>query len=181
MGRVVRVKTISAGMRLLIDFGDWMYQPRAGESICVSGVCLTYAPSTGGDEGANLLGFDVIYETLDKTTLGTLEPASPVNLESSLTPSTPMGGHFVQGHIDGVGTITNVQKGEDWRITVRPPTVLMDYIIPKGSVAIDGVSMTFATVGDDTFELAAHSHNIKNHHAWAGRSRHASELGNRHG
>ncbi|MBI1335532.1 MAG: riboflavin synthase [Phycisphaera sp.] len=142
------------GVRLVIDTGNWQpdhAQPIAlGDSICVSGVCLTVA-----DIQPRKLGFDVIAQTLRMTTLGSLSPGSVVNLEPSVTAATPMGGHFVQGHVEGVGTFTNIQASQDeWRITVEPPFELMPCIIPKGSVAVDGVSMTVADVSPTTFDLA---------------------------
>jgi riboflavin synthase len=144
------------GRRLVIDRGAW--QPRSGkvghgDSIAVSGVCLTVASVEGGH-----LHFDVITETLNKTSLGHLRVGSGVNLESSLTASTPMGGHFVQGHVDGLGQVTAVQdRTEDWRIRIEVPADLIDYVVSKGSIAIDGVSMTVAAVSaapERWFEVA---------------------------
>jgi riboflavin synthase len=154
MGRVERITTTTTGARLLIDPGNWPYHPEHGASICVSGVCLTHAPSEDGSESANQLAFDVIRETLDRTTLGEWSAGRMVNLEPPLTPSSPMGGHFVQGHVDGVGTITGVGDEEDWRVIIQPPCALMDAIVPKGSIAVDGVSLTVAAVADDRFEVA---------------------------
>lgn len=149
-GKVAVATSTAAGMRFVVDHGGWDAAIAHGDSICVSGVCLT-AVETGG----STVSFDVIGETIDKTTLGQLAVESHVNLEASLTPSTPMGGHFVQGHVDGVGTYTTVDlQGVDCRLRIEPPGELMDYIVPKGSVSLDGVSMTIAAVGDDWFEVA---------------------------
>lgn len=98
--------------------------------------------------------FDVIAETLAKTSLGRRKPGDAVNLEPSLTLDTPIGGHFLQGHVDATGTVARVQAGADYRLTIRPPRDLMDYIVPKGSIAIDGVSLTVAGVQNDVFEVA---------------------------
>ncbi len=153
MGRIAAVIPNDFGVRLLIDPQGW--QPRGvalalGDSICISGVCLTLAALEGPT-----LGFDVIAETLRMTTLGQLVPGGRVNLEPSLTADTPMGGHFLQGHVDGVGQVTGLEAGQsEWRIGVTPPAALMDYIIPKGSVAIDGVSLTVASVSRSAFEVA---------------------------
>lgn len=151
-GTVRGIADQSAGKRLSVAVGQW--QPRSGEfrmgdSICVSGTCLTVAGMTGG-----VVQFDVIHETLNKTTLGGLRAGDSVNLESSLTATTPMGGHMVQGHIDGLGVIHRMQRGNDWRITVRAPAEVMEFVIPKGSITIDGVSLTVASVTREDFTVA---------------------------
>lgn len=154
MGKLKALHKRDFGARLIIDRCGWRPDGglviRHGDSICISGVCLTVAAFDD-----DTLEFDVITETLRYTNLGGLEVGGAVNLEPSLTASTPMGGHFVQGHIDGVGEVTHVQEGEDWRIRIRPDAKLKPYIIPKGSVAIDGVSMTIASVLESgEFEVA---------------------------
>ena len=153
-GRVAAIDRNPFGLRLTIKQPGWSFEhgyvPEHGHSICVSGCCLTVAEVT--DTG---LAFDVIAETLDKTTLGELDIGSEVNLEPSVTPNQPMGGHFMQGHVDAVGEVTAVRSTRDeWRTTVRPPAELMRYVITKGSVAIDGISLTLAAVHDDAFDLA---------------------------
>jgi riboflavin synthase len=141
------------GVRLVIDTTKWSpiagYQPACGDSICISGVCLTVVQAS-----PTQLQFDVIVETLAKTKLGDLRQGDAVNLEPAVTASQPLGGHFMQGHVDGVGVISHIQPGEDWRITVTPPAELMDYIVPKGSIALDGVSLTLAEVGPCDFAVA---------------------------
>lgn len=154
MGKIVATTPTAAGKRLVIDRGAWAPSSgRAigdGDSICVNGVCLTVA----GLDGPSL-HFDVIGETLAKTTLGTLRPGDAVNLEPSVTSDTPMSGHFVQGHVEGVGIVTRVQRQDsDIRLAIEPPAALMPYIIPKGSIALDGVSMTVAAVYERDFEVA---------------------------
>ncbi|MCC7146691.1 MAG: riboflavin synthase [Phycisphaeraceae bacterium] len=153
LGRVAAITPQPFGARLAIDPQSVPIHAQPGDSICVSGCCLTLAPSQGDRPGA--LAFDVIQETLAKTMLGTLKVGHPVNLEPSLTANTPLGGHFVQGHVDGVGQIARVQAGaEEYRITIRPPAELLPYIVPKGSVAIAGVSLTIASVTSDSFDVA---------------------------
>ncbi|MFA9477806.1 riboflavin synthase [Phycisphaerales bacterium AB-hyl4] len=142
------------GGRLVVSRAEWTpiggYEPTLGDSICLAGVCLTVVEAT-----AAALSFDVIAETLRCTTLGELKPGDAINLEPALLPSQPLGGHFLQGHVDGVGTVRNVHKADDeWRITIEPPTVMMDYVAPKGSIAIDGVSLTVASVSTSTFDVA---------------------------
>jgi len=129
--------------RLLIVAPAW-HTPALGESISVSGVCLTIVAAS--DATGGLLAFDAVPETLAKTTLGTLRPNSRVNLERSATPSTLLGGHLVQGHVDAVGRVICVQRSDDWRVRVEPPPALMEFMTPKGSVTIEGVSLTLAAV-----------------------------------
>lgn len=153
-GQIAAATSVPGGLRLTINVSHWEpeggYVVEPGHSICVSGVCLTVTRAE--HDG---LAFDVIRETLDKTTLGGLAVGDRVNIEPAVLPGQPLGGHFMQGHVDGVGAVTAIHAGEDeWRITVAPPAELMAYIIPKGSVAIDGVSLTLAEVHDDTFEVA---------------------------
>jgi len=151
MGCVAAITDQSAGKRLVIDCGDWRPRGgRAGDSISVSGVCLT---AVNIDQAK--IAFDVIGETLARTTLGNLALGDPVNLEPSVTADTPMSGHFVQGHVEGVGTVTKTQKGgQDMRVMIATPEALRKCIVPKGSVAIDGVSMTVASVEPNDFEVA---------------------------
>ncbi len=142
------------GRRLTVDVGDWRgrsgaFQP--GDSVAVQGVCLTIAEQQGGE-----LQFDVITETLSKTTLGDRGQGDVVNLESALTAATPMGGHIVQGHVDSVGRVIEIRHDEHEHIVaVRPLNEMLDYLTPKGSVTIDGVSLTIAALRDDqAFEVA---------------------------
>ncbi len=153
-GQIQRLTRHAFGVRLLIQpKSPLSLIPKDGDSVAVSGVCLTHAPGSDratSDEPKDVLTFDVIAETLGKTTLGQLEAGHQVNLETAVTASTPMGGHFVQGHVDGTGQVTAVEKGdEEWRIRVMPPSSLVSYIVPKGSVCIDGVSLTIADIGRD--------------------------------
>ncbi len=139
---VVRSAEAAAGgqaVRLAVAGPTWEFVP--GESIAVSGCCLTLAQS-----GHGTMQFDVVRETLNKTTLGDLKAGSKVNLERSLRLGDMLGGHIVQGHVDGTGTVERVQEGADWRMWVRPGSQLMKYMIPKGSLCLDGVSLTLAEV-----------------------------------
>lgn len=153
IGRIHAINSVAGGKRLTVNAGSW--KPRNGQfehgdSICVSGVCLTMTSLQ-----ASLLSFDVITETLSRSRLGQLAVGDPVNLESSLTANTAMGGHIVQGHVDGMGRIVKVTSTpQEFRVTVAPPSQLMDAIVPKGSVCIDGVSLTIASLTDSTFDVA---------------------------
>jgi riboflavin synthase len=142
------------GIRLLVDTAGWGHRPRLGESIAVSGCCLTVAEEP--DRAGGRLAFDAIAETLACTTLGCLRPGSRVNLERSLRADDLLGGHTVQGHIEGVGEVVAVDSADGYRLRIRPPADLMPCIVPKGSVAVDGVSLTIAAADprDATFEVA---------------------------
>lgn len=146
VGTVVRLDEVGHGRRLVIDPGGWSYAPKEGDSISVSGCCLTHAPAAG-EEGTGMLAFDVVAETLRKTSLGSLGPGARVNLEPCLTPSDPIGGHFVQGHVDGLARVVEIHRaGGEHRVTLEVDETLMQWIVPTGSVALDGVSLTVASV-----------------------------------
>lgn len=151
--KILESTPTEAGKRLTVERAGLRGEVTHGDSICVSGVCLT-AIEIAEDQ----LGFDVIHETLSKTSMGTLGPGDAVNLEPAVTPNQPLGGHFMQGHVDGLAVINAIHTDEgEWRITLKPAqgaASLMDYIIPRGSVAIQGVSLTLAHVAEDSFDVA---------------------------
>ena len=149
-GIITAIEPSQAGSRLLVDARGWSHTPQHGESICISGCCLTLAAHEPADaEGhAGRLAFDVIPQSLALTTLGGRRAGDRVNVERSLTATDLMGGHLVQGHIDGVGVVESVVREGEWRVRVRPPVGLMRYMVPQGSVAIEGVSLTIAAVGE---------------------------------
>ncbi len=121
---------------------------RHGDSIAVNGACLTVVDVEGGSFTA-----DVMKETLDRSALGTLRPGDPVNLERAATLNTRMGGHLVQGHVDGVGTVTARDPADHWEVVrVALPPGLSRYVVEKGSVTVDGVSLTVTSV--DEHELS---------------------------
>lgn len=118
-----------------------------GDSIAVNGVCLTVTFQDGG-----LLGFGVAPETLSRSNLGDLKAGDKVNLERSLTPQSRMGGHFVQGHVDGTGRLAELQPdGDSLRVRVEAPPALLHYMVPKGYIAVDGASLTLIDVLQDSF------------------------------
>jgi riboflavin synthase len=121
-----------------------------GDSIAVNGVCLTVVDV---EEGA--FTADVMQETLDRSALGRLAVGDPVNLERAATLATRLGGHLVQGHVDGVGEIRSRQPSAQWeRVAIALPPGLARYVVEKGSVAVDGVSLTVASVTADEFEIS---------------------------
>lgn len=123
---------------------------RHGESVAVNGCCLTIA-----EMHSDRLGFDVIKETLEKTNLGRLAAGDQVNVERALRLGDRLDGHFVQGHVDGTGTLARiVRTADEVRLEVKPPEQLRKFLVHKGSVTIDGVSLTVAAVKGDRFEVA---------------------------
>ncbi|GAA4230405.1 riboflavin synthase [Actinomadura meridiana] len=121
-----------------------------GASIAVNGVCLTVVDVKG-----EVFTADVIKETLDKSSLGALEPGSKVNLERPVRLSDRLGGHLVQGHVDGVGEILSREPGERWDVvTVSLPGELSRYLVDKGSITVDGISLTVVEAGADRFSVA---------------------------
>ncbi|HEY3581123.1 MAG TPA: riboflavin synthase [Pyrinomonadaceae bacterium] len=121
-----------------------------GDSIAVNGVCLTAL-----DIHDDSFAADVSRETLLRSTLGTLKPGTPVNLERSVTPATRLGGHIVQGHVDARGQFVSVEDhGESWTVRIGFPPEIARYLVFKGSVAVEGISLTIADLADEYFEIA---------------------------
>jgi riboflavin synthase len=148
IGDVVAVEHLPGAARLFVssEIGDSV---TPGESVAVNGVCLTVVQSGGGTSA-----FDVGPQTMQVTTLRELEPGSIANLERAMRGDARFGGHFVQGHVDAVGTIVDVRpEGEFWWLRVRYPDALAAQIVPKGSIALDGISLTVAAVADDFFDV----------------------------
>jgi riboflavin synthase len=135
--------------RRLVIAADWD-DVKLGQSIAVNGVCLTVAGVWPGT-----VGFDVIKETLDRTNLGTLMAGDEVNVERSLRAGDRIDGHFVQGHVDGTGALVNrADSANEVRLTIEAPNELVRYLAPKGSVSVDGVSLTLASVQANRFDVA---------------------------
>lgn len=139
LGTVSEVREIPTGRRLAIDAGTWGYRPEDGASIAVDGCCLTVVESSGG-----LHVFDVIHRSLEMTTLGDLSVSDPVNLEHAATMETLLGGHLVQGHVDGTGVVREIDDGDDWRIRIDAPHGVREHLVDRGSITVDGVSLTVA-------------------------------------
>ena len=142
-GSVARIDTLTAGARLEIRCRTVLEDVTSGASISVNGVCLTAVSLTRGSFSA-----DVSPETLRRSSLGALEVGSPVNLERPLSPSGRLGGHLVQGHVDGTGEFLALDPLGDgnWWFTVRIPAEIDRYVVEKGSIAIDGISLTVASI-----------------------------------
>lgn len=145
-----------SGVRLRVTTTGWDHRPSPGDSICVSGCCLTLTEPASVQGDAVEMAFDVIPESLSRTKLGALIKGSRVNIEPSCTPDTLLGGHVVQGHVEGLATIERVETDPAWVVTLKPPAALMPCITPKGSITIDGISLTVAQVDpvEGTFQVA---------------------------
>jgi riboflavin synthase len=122
-----------------------------GDSIAVNGVCLTVTGvEPDGVDGGGVWSTDVMAETLRRSSLGAVGAGDPVNLERAVTPQTRLGGHIVQGHVDGVGTVVSRTPGDDWEVVrIAVPAELARYVVQKGSIAVDGVSLTVSALADD--------------------------------
>jgi len=133
-------------------------QSQVGDSISVNGVCLT-ATKLAGDE----MTFDAVEETLARSNLRSLRPGDAVNLERSVSADRLFGGHLVLGHVDGLGTLRKLDKSPRAAgITIEAPEEVMRYVVPKGSIAVDGISLTVAECGDGWFAVALIPHTIEN-------------------
>ena len=154
IGTVRRIEHGAKGARLTIQAKTVLEDTRIGDGIATNGVCLTVVSMTGDSFSA-----DVMAESLRRSSLGTLQGGSPVNLERAMAANGRFGGHIVSGHIDGTGTIAS-QKREDnavW-VKIKTPAPLLRYIVEKGSIAIDGVSLTVAAVTDTDFSVSIIPH-----------------------
>ena len=149
-GTIQRSTPRTGGRTLFVDVGPIAAEAVPGASIAVNGVCLTVTRVDG-----SLLAFDVITETLDRTNLGRLAAGSRVNIERSLTPTSRLDGHMVQGHVDGSAVITRkIVSARERVLWLSPDDNVIPFIIPKGSVAIDGISLTIAAVDRGRFSVA---------------------------
>ena len=148
-GEVVSVKRGAKSTELTVRAATIHRGLRKGDSLAVNGACLTIVRKRGA-----LLGYDVLEETLRVTNLQYVRPGDVVNLERPMRADARLGGHFVLGHVDGVGTVRRwEQVGKDWVLEVTVPKKLMRYLIYKGSVAVDGISLTVADVGRDWIRI----------------------------
>jgi len=144
------------GFRLVITAPETAAKASVGDSVSVAGVCLTNVEATDGQ-----LAFDVVPETLERTALGDLDPGDAVNIEPSLRVGDQLGGHVVQGHVDAVGQIRSVTPdGESRRVWIDAPDAVLGYCVEKGSIAVDGVSLTVAALDDSGFEVALIPHTL---------------------
>lgn len=157
VGEISSIQRIGPSIRLTVNARRVLQDIKAGDSIAVNGICLTAVEFTGSAFMA-----DVMHETVSRTSLSQLRPGSPVNLERAMQLNGRFGGHIVTGHIDGTGTIVRIQRDSIavW-YTIKTDAAIMRYIIKKGSVAIDGISLTVADLSADNFRVSVIPHTLE--------------------
>jgi riboflavin synthase len=156
LGTVEALERQSDAVRLTVRAASVLEDVGLGDSIAVNGVCLTVV-STGSTDGvaADTWTADVMAETLAKTGLGSLTRGDRVNLERAVTAGTRLGGHLVQGHVDAVGHVVRRDPGEHWDVvTLSMPAELAPYLVDKGSITVDGVSLTVVEAGEESFTVS---------------------------
>ena len=156
VGEVVEAPGDAEGRAVVVRASQTAASTAIGDSVSIAGVCLT-AEAVDGDT----IRFHAVGETLRRTTLGALSAGDGVNVEPALRAGEPLGGHLVQGHVDGVGSIASVApEGEGVRVTVTAPPEILRYCVEKGSITLDGVSLTVAGLDDDAFVVALVPHTL---------------------
>lgn len=156
LGCIASVGPSDAGLRLEVDAPTTAVASAVGDSVALNGCCLTAVTVETGR-----LGFEAVAETLSRTTVGSLVAGSRVNLEPALRAGEPLGGHFVQGHVDAVATVRRIEDGgQGLRLVVEAPATLLRFVVEKGSVTLDGVSLTVAGVDEATFSVALIPHTL---------------------
>ena len=157
LGTVAAVEDQGDAIRLTVEAHTVLDDVHRGDSISVNGCCLTVVSTSSTNEGApvSLWTADVMQETLDKTSLRDVRPGDRVNLERAVTADKRLGGHIVQGHVDAVGTITRRLPSEHWEVVeVAMPESLGKYLVDKGSITVDGVSLTVVEAGPTSFTVS---------------------------
>jgi riboflavin synthase len=158
IGTVARVSTRGKVKRITLSVPATFIDLKAGDSLAVSGACLTVVAVKKGE-----VTLEAVPETLSRTTLAKLRAGTRVNLERAVRVDSRLGGHFVQGHVDGVGKVTAIRRlGETWMVAVSAPGEILAGLVEKGSVALDGVSLTITEVGGDGFGVVLVPHTLKN-------------------
>jgi len=160
IGQIIKATKKGSLLQLTIKIPTLDTPVRIGDSIAINGVCLTVTTKTGHK---NTFTFDVMSETVKRTTLGILKAGNKVNTELAILSGDPFGGHFVQGHIDTVGKISSITKsGANYLMQITCPPETARSIIEKGSIAIDGVSLTAFNIHSDRFSIGLIPHTLKN-------------------
>ncbi|MDQ3875035.1 MAG: riboflavin synthase [Actinomycetota bacterium] len=155
-GRVAGIEPSDGGARLEIEAPETATETAIGDSVSISGVCLTAVEVRDGR-----LRFEAVPETLARTALGSLAAGAEVNVEPALRAGDLLGGHYVQGHVDGVGRVRSVEReGEGARVWIETPEAVLRYCAEKGSIAVDGVSLTIAELAADAFAVALVPHTL---------------------
>ncbi|MGI8421614.1 MAG: riboflavin synthase [Gaiellaceae bacterium] len=155
-GHVASVEGGADGLRIEVDAPATALGVGLGDSVAINGVCLTVT-AVDGDR----LSFDAVPETLDCSSLGSLAAGATVNLEPALRAGEPLGGHYVQGHVDGVGHVRSARpEGDGLRLGIEASAELLRYVVEKGSITVEGVSLTVAALVEDGFEVALIPHTL---------------------
>lgn len=155
-GKVVRVTPGTGRLMLVIEAPEISKDVKIGDSVAINGTCLTVV-----EMKPPMLSFDAVRETIERTTLGRLRPGDTVNLEPALRAGDRMGGHIVQGHVDGIGIVREIRKaGADTVFRFDAPSEIMQFVVEKGSITVDGISLTVANVGPDWFTVAVIPHTL---------------------
>lgn len=150
LGKIASLEKHANGARIKISVQTVTEDANEGDSIAVNGVCLTAL-----NIAAKSFAADVSQETLDRSTIGDLKVGSSVNLERAVTPTTRLGGHIVQGHVDGRGEfLQTTQEGDFWTVRIGFPNEIGQYLVYKGSISVEGISLTISKLTDDYFEIA---------------------------
>jgi riboflavin synthase len=157
IGSVVEADEAAGGRSLVVLAPATAARTSVGGSVAVDGCCLTATAIDGGR-----ISFHAVPETIARTTLGTLQPDGLVNVEAALRAGEELGGHYVQGHVDAVGRVQSIEaEGEGLRVFVEAPAEVLRYCVEKGSVTVDGVSLTVAELADEAFAVALIPHTLE--------------------
>jgi len=157
LGMVVEVEEAAGGRALVVSAPETAGRTKLGDSVAIDGVCLTATRVDGGS-----IAFHAVPETIARSTLGELGVNEPVNVEPALRAGEELGGHYVQGHVDAVGRIQSVEaEGVGLRVFVEAPDDVLRYCVEKGSITVDGVSLTVAELADDAFAVALVPHTLE--------------------
>jgi riboflavin synthase len=156
LGRIESLEDTGGRRRIRVRAPGTAVSAAIGDSVALNGVCLTV---TAADDG--VLAFDAVPETLARSTLGHLRPGAAINIEPALRAGEPLGGHIVQGHVDGVGRVrTLTPEGDGARLEVEAAADLLRYCVEKGSISVEGVSLTVARLTEETFAVALVPHTL---------------------
>jgi riboflavin synthase len=156
LGRIVSVDGTADGTRVVVESPETAGRANVGDSVAVNGVCLTVTESANGT-----LAFDAVPETLRRSSLGRLTPGEHVNIEPAVRAGEPLGGHYVQGHVDGVGEVRRSDpEGDGRRVWIDARAELRRYLVEKGSVTVEGVSLTVAELDEAGFAVALVPHTL---------------------
>lgn len=157
LGTIQSLQSARDGARIVVQAPTILHDAKIGDSIAVNGVCLTVVEKT-----AQTFVADISAETLRRTSLKQIQVSSRINLERPMTPSARFGGHIVQGHVDAMGEFLSAKAvGDGWNVRIGFPAALGKYIVEKGSITVDGISLTVAALGHDWFEIAVIPHTWK--------------------